>query len=108
MRFDHPTLHSIPSTFALDEEQGNPERGTESLSSTASRRLLPLRRGEDSTSSEANLRISTELTPYQNSSSFTLCCNPLDFGSLEYKDHQLLDVGTESARTRINHCVFSA
>jgi hypothetical protein len=42
-RFDHQTLHSIPSTCALHRERGNSERGTESLSSTASRRLLPLR-----------------------------------------------------------------
>jgi hypothetical protein len=37
-------------------------------------------KGEDPTGGEANLRISTELTPYQTSSSFTLYCNPLDFG----------------------------
>ena len=28
-------------------------------------------------------------------------------GALEYKDHQLLDVGHRSARTRLNHCVPS-
>jgi hypothetical protein len=41
-RFDHQTLHSIPSASALHREQGNPERDTESLSSIASHRLLPL------------------------------------------------------------------
>jgi hypothetical protein len=28
-------------------------------------------------------------------------------GALEYKDHQLLDVGTELVRTKINHCTFA-
>jgi hypothetical protein len=39
---EQQALHSIPSASALHREQGNPERGTESLSSIASHRLLPL------------------------------------------------------------------
>ena len=78
-RFDHQTLHSIPSTFALHQEKGNLERGTESPSSTASCHLLPLRRGEDSTSGEATLGLAPSKPPTKYSS-FTLCCNPLDFG----------------------------
>jgi hypothetical protein len=78
-QIDHQTVHSIPSTSTLHREQGNPERGTES-SSITSRHLPPL---------------------------FTLCCNPLILGALEYKDHQLLDVGTELAQTRINYSVFT-
>jgi hypothetical protein len=49
--------------------------------------------------------ISTELTPIKLL--FTLYCNSLILGALEYKDHQLLDVGHRLARTRINRCVFS-
>jgi hypothetical protein len=52
-----------------------------------------------------NLRISIELTPYQTSL-YTMLYLPI-LGALEYKDHQLLDVGHRLVRTRINCCVFS-
>jgi hypothetical protein len=51
-------LRSIPSARQPGEghrEQGNPERGTESLSSTTSHRLLALLHGGDSTGSETTL-----------------------------------------------------
>ena len=71
-----------------------------SSSSSPTRGRLHRRRG--------NLRISTELTPTKSlSTSCTLCCNPPIWGVLEYKDHQLLDIGHRSAQTRINCCILS-
>ena len=54
---------------------------------------------------QGNLRIGTELTPYQIS--LQPYCNPPILGAFEYKDHQLLDVGHQLAQTRINRCILS-
>jgi hypothetical protein len=61
-RHREPLLHHIPPS------PSSPMRGR-----------LHLWRG--------NLRISTELTPYQNSSSSTLYCNPHILGALECNNH---------------------
>ena len=99
------SFHSIPFLGLCSATRGRqPREGHRELlhripssSSSLRRGRLHQRRG--------NLRISTELTPYQIS--LQPCCNPLILGAFEYKDHQLLDVGHRLARTRINLCVLS-
>jgi hypothetical protein len=98
-------LHSIPflglysASRARKPREGHREllHRIPSSSSSLTRGRLHRRRG--------NLRISTDLTPYQIS--LQPRCNPLILGAFEYKDHQLLDVGHRLVRTRINWCVLS-
>ena len=86
---------------------GQPREGHRELLHRT-RRLPSLRRGGRLHQRRGKPRISTERSPTKSLSfSFTLCCNTSILGALEYKDHQLLDVGHQSAQTRINCCVLS-
>jgi hypothetical protein len=97
----HSSCHQ--SAPAQHREQSNPERGTESSSIAPIVFLLSNEGKAPPTARQP--RISIELTPTKYL--YTLYCNPLILGALEYKVHQLLDVGHRSARLRINCCVLS-
>jgi hypothetical protein len=71
-------------------------------------RLPPLRWGEDYTGGEATSGLAPSYPPTKSlSSSCILYCNPSILGALEYKDHQLPDIGHRSSWTRINRYVSS-
>ena len=97
--------HGIPS-ICLRSAQGTrqPREGYREFLHGIPSSSLSLMRGRLQ-QRQGNLRIGTELTPYQIS--LQPYCNPPILGAFDYKDHQLLDLGLQLARTRINRCVFS-